>query len=232
MIERLMRVKLADLNFRNEETYVQYMYELDKRIFDLPQDGVLYVDLHQVKFMDQEYAIRSVSALRCNEAEGTAPLKRKHLVLIEPNEQVQREIEIAVDLKAEAFMFLELGKDKDGNDCNVLRIRGKSINSTLKKVLKKILKEDRMYTATELLDSFKNGSKQLYAAACDQLYDWGLVRMTEEAERGKPGRPPQKYHAFWPAETSFWPDSNKKIVWEVDGEEFSRPKSKESKTAA
>lgn len=227
-VERELEVAESDLNWRVEQTYVNYMYKLDKEFFDLPEGGTLYLNLSRVTNMDLQYAYRSVTALQCTLGEG--PLKKKHLILVQPSERVKRTIEIAVDENEEAFVYMDLGEDDQGQECNLLKIKGSVVDKTYMKVLKKIIGEDEKYSASELFSYFQSGNLQLYKDILDDLYGWGILCKIEE--RGKPGRPVAKFFAFWPTNSEFWPEPTKNLLWDIDGEKISRKLSEKSQNAA
>ncbi|MCL4473338.1 MAG: hypothetical protein M1455_05265 [Actinobacteria bacterium] len=228
MVERIMTVDVEDLDWRNRDVYLDYMYDLDRKMFDLPEGGSLFLNLARVKHMDNEYAYKSVAALQCIQGEG--PLKSKHLVIVQPYENILKKIEYAVDINDEAFMYIKSENTEDHGECNVLRFKGKVINATYKKVLTKLLEEEKLFAASDLIKVFNKGSLQLYADALKELYGWGIICKFEES--GKPGRPVSKYSAYWPETKSFWPLPSKPIIWDVDGRRFARPTKAKKLSAA
>lgn len=174
-----------------------HRYRILDIIDELPRGSTLYLDMRQVKFVSEAYAVLVFCPLINVTATTGSPWGGRRLIFVEPRFRIIQSLTKMVDDQRKARLFLYLDEDQ------TLHVGGKAFTPPLEEALFGVLTSQTPITKSDLATITGRESAQCSKDLKD-LYRHGLVDCSSVPSNGKAGRPVLQYSAYWPERVRDW----------------------------
>lgn len=198
----------------SERTISSCSSKIRHLLYKLPNNGTLFIDLKKVRYIDNICAQESIGYIQQNITKGT--LQEKHIIIVQPNPLVLKQIEEVISDLGLAFLHL--------NSDGIIRIKGKGFTAKLQEAFRTVLNSKTGVSPQNLLKIIndKKASVPAWSNNLRILYDWGFVSRVELPSKGQ-GRPMFAYVPFCPDMPEEKDELPKSLYWEIPGIRDNQP---------